>query len=158
VTGALKEGIKGLEHKLGFFAQGGKGMTSRKTPIEIVTRCESLSLDAQPLGYASRMAAKVDSAAVAGRLSALSPRVLLYRAGHWAVVQQGMSDASRSACRYHWLSQSLESFVYEPHEASCSNVRGTATRQKKGRRESRPFEGSHRERKPALYLMNSISR
>ena len=32
VTGALKEGLKGIEHELGVFAQGGKGATSRKTP------------------------------------------------------------------------------------------------------------------------------
>src|SRR5688500_6142092 len=44
VTGALKEGIKGLEHELGFYAQGGKGMTSRKTPSEIMTRCEQMSI------------------------------------------------------------------------------------------------------------------
>src|ERR687895_365944 len=39
VTGALKEGIRGLEHDLGVFAQGGKGAASRKTPSEIVNRC-----------------------------------------------------------------------------------------------------------------------
>src|ERR687889_1139630 len=55
VTGALKEGIKGLEHELGFYAQGGKGKTSRKTPDEIVERCDQLSMDPAPLVYASRM-------------------------------------------------------------------------------------------------------
>ena len=64
VTGALKEGVKGLEHELGFFAGGGKGGTSRKTPGEIVASCEMLSLDPRPLVYASRLAAEVDSAAV----------------------------------------------------------------------------------------------
>ena len=37
--------------------------------------------------------------------------------GRWAVVQQGMNDASRQARRYHWLSEDLESFVDEPHTA-----------------------------------------
>ena len=41
-----------------------KGAASRKTPSEITTACEVLSLDPQPLVYASRMSAKVDSAAV----------------------------------------------------------------------------------------------
>src|SRR5688572_3390625 len=59
VTGALKEGLRGTEHDLGVFAQGGKGATSRKTPAEIVTRCDKLSIDPQPLVYASRTAAKV---------------------------------------------------------------------------------------------------
>ena len=31
-----------------------------------------------------------------------------------------MSDQSRTARRYHWLSQSVTSFVNEPHEAVCS--------------------------------------
>jgi hypothetical protein len=30
VTGALKEGLKGLEYDLGLFARGGKGATSRR--------------------------------------------------------------------------------------------------------------------------------
>ena len=37
--------------------------------------------------------------------------------GHWTVVQQGMNDASRTARRYHWLSEGLQSFVEEPHKA-----------------------------------------
>jgi uncharacterized protein len=126
VTGALKEGIKGLEHELGFYAQGGKGMTSRKTPAEIVARCETLSVDPKPLVYASRMAAKVDSAAVQDGYQLYHHTFFFTRGGHWSVVQQGMSDASRTARRYHWLSESLDSFVNEPHEAICSDVRGTA--------------------------------
>jgi hypothetical protein len=124
VTGALKEGIKGMEHELGFYAQGGKGRTSRKTPAEIVSRCEDLSLDAAPLVYASRMAAKVDSAAVQDGYQLYHHTFFFTRAGHWSVVQQGMSDTSRTARRYHWLSTSLQSFVNEPHEAICSEVRG----------------------------------
>jgi hypothetical protein len=38
--------------------------------------------------------------------------------GEWAVVQQGMNDSY--ARRYHWLSDRLESFVEEPHNAICS--------------------------------------
>jgi uncharacterized protein len=125
VTGALKEGIKGLEHELGFFAQGGKGATSRKTPGEIATRCESLSIDPTPLIYASRMAAKVDSAAVQDGYQLYHHTFFFTRAGHWSVVQQGMSDASGTARRYHWLSESLTNFVNEPHEAICSHVRAT---------------------------------
>ena len=64
VTGALKEGLRGLEHELGIYSQGGKGATSRKTPWEITARCDRLAIDPGPLIYASRMAAKVDSAAV----------------------------------------------------------------------------------------------
>ena len=63
-TGALKEGIRDIEHDLGVYALGGKGATSPKTPTEILDRCERLAVDPGPLVYASRMAAKVDSAAL----------------------------------------------------------------------------------------------
>ena len=64
VTGALKEGLRGVEHELGIYSQGGKGATSRKTPVEIRARCDRLALHPDPLIYASRMADKVDSAGV----------------------------------------------------------------------------------------------
>lgn len=37
VCGALKEGIRGREHELGFFVAGGKGRVSRQTPAEIAS-------------------------------------------------------------------------------------------------------------------------
>jgi hypothetical protein len=123
VTGALKEGIKGLEHELGLYAQGGKGLASRKTPAEILARCEELSIDPSPLVYASRMAAKVDSAAVQDGYDLYHHAFFFTRAGHWSVVQQGMSDESGMARRYHWLSESVHSFVNEPHQAICSDAR-----------------------------------
>ena len=64
VTDARKESLRGVEHELGLYSQGGKGATSRKTPVEIRARCDRLTLDPEPLIYARRMAAKVDSAAV----------------------------------------------------------------------------------------------
>ena len=123
VTGALKEGITGLERELGVFAQGGKGATSRKTPREIADHCESLSLDPAPLMYASRMAAKVDSAAVQDGYQLYHHAFFFTAAGHWCVVQQGMRERTRDARRYHWLSASLDSFVNEPHAAICSDAR-----------------------------------
>ena len=123
VTGALKEGLKGLEHELGVFAQGGKGATSRKTPAEIVDRCDTLSIDPQPLLYASRTAAKVDNAAVQDGYQLYHHTFFFTRARDWCVVQQGMSDGTRMARRYHWLSDSLTSFINEPHEAICSDAR-----------------------------------
>src|SRR5262249_124723 len=44
--------------------------------------------------------------------------------GDWCVVQQGMSDRTRMARRYHWLSEHVESFIDEPHEAVCCDARG----------------------------------
>jgi uncharacterized protein len=123
VTGALKEGLVPVGHELGVFAQGGKGATSRKTPGEIVERCEHLAMDPAPLVYASRMAAKVDSAAVQDGYQLYHHAFFFTAGGHWCVVQQGMSDETRSARRYHWLSDTLDSFVNEPHQAICSDQR-----------------------------------
>jgi hypothetical protein len=45
-------------------------------------------------------------------------------AGGWCVVQQGLNGTSRTARRYHWLSESAASFVTEPHAAVCGDARG----------------------------------
>jgi hypothetical protein len=123
VCGAVKEGLKDIDRDLGFFAAGGKGGVSRKTPHQIVEVCDRIGRDATPLVYASRTAAKVDSAAVQDGYQ-LYHHVFFFTAeGDWAVVQQGMSDATRMARRYHWLSEHVESFVDEPHEAVCCDTR-----------------------------------
>jgi uncharacterized protein len=96
VTGVLK-GLRPLQHELGVFAQGGKGATSRKIPTEILDRCERLAVEPRPLLYASRMAAKVDSAAVQDGYQLYHHAFFFTHGGHWCVVQQGMSDHTRTA-------------------------------------------------------------
>lgn len=123
VCGAVKEGIKDVDRELGFFAAGGKGGTSRKTPAQIAAVCERLGRDPGPLVYASRMAAKVDSAAVQDGYQLYHHAFFFTAAGEWCVVQQGMSDATRLARRYHWLSEHVGDFVNEPHEAVCCDAR-----------------------------------
>ena len=115
VCGALKEGIRGLEPALGLVVAGGKGATSRRTPEELVRWGERLSFDPAPLVYASRMAAKVDSAAVQDGYQLYHHNFFFTRGGTWAVVQQGMNEANRYARRYHWLSEGVSDFVNEPH-------------------------------------------
>jgi hypothetical protein len=122
VTGAVKEGIRGLESDLGFYAGGGKGAASRKTPAEIAAACEALSLDPGPLVYASRMAAKVDSAAVQDGYQLYHHAFFFTRSAGWCVVQQGMNDDNGMARRYHWLSSSVSSYVNEPHAAICAEA------------------------------------
>jgi hypothetical protein len=119
VCGAVKEGLRGVDAELGLFAAGGKGGTSRKTPAQVTDACERIGRDPQPLVYASRTAAKVDSAAVQDGYQLYHHAFFFTGAGEWCVVQQGMSDATRMARRYHWLSEGLTSFVEEPHEAVC---------------------------------------
>ena len=122
VTGALKEGLRGTERDLGIYVGGGKGAVSRRTPGEIANYCDALSMDARPLVYASRMSAKVDSAAVQDGYQLYHHAFFFTPSGGWCVVQQGMNDANGMARRYHWLASSLESFVNEPHAAVCSEA------------------------------------
>jgi hypothetical protein len=123
VCGALKEGLKGMERELGFFIAGGKGRASRKTPLEIEATCNRAAMNGTPLIYASRMSAKVDSAAVQDGYQIYQHTFFFTQAGQWAVVQQGMNEENRYARRYHWFSQGTEDFVCEPHWAVCCDQR-----------------------------------
>src|SRR6476469_5213127 len=107
VCGALKEGLRGTESELGIYVAGGKGAVSRKTPAEITGYCEQLSIDPRPLVYASRMSAKVDSAAVQDGYQLYHHAFFFTASSGWSVVQQGMNDANGMARRYHWLASSL---------------------------------------------------
>jgi len=123
VCGAMKEGIKEMEKELGFYVAGGKGRTSRKTPQEIEEICNQCSIDGIPLIYASRMSAKVDSAAVQDGYQIYHHNFFFTKNGSWAVVQQGLNEETRYARRYHWLSQGVKDFVCEPHWAVCCDQR-----------------------------------
>ncbi len=124
VCGALKEGIKGMETETGFFICGGKGSVSRRTPEEINRFGKYLRVAPESLVYASRMAAKVDSAAVQDGYQLYHHVMFFNRDGKWAVVQQGMNDATGYARRYHWLGTETIDFVREPHHAVCCEARG----------------------------------
>ena len=97
---------------------GGKGGTSRKTPTEIAVAADRHAITAgERLVYASRMSAKVDSAAVQDGFAIYHHSFFFTPQGQWCVVQQGMDEASGWARRYHWLGESVEDFVCEPHAA-----------------------------------------
>src|SRR5918911_897829 len=122
VCGALKEGLRGTERELGIYVAGGKGATSRKTPAEITTACERLGRDPAPLVYASRISAKVDNSAVQDGYQLYHHSFVFTAAGDWCIVQQGMSDETAMARRYHWLSDTVKSYVNEPHAAVCCDA------------------------------------
>ena len=124
VCGALKEAVRGREADFGLYVAGGKGGTSRKTPAEIGAACELLAQEPAPLVQASKLAAKVDNTAVQDGHQLYHHTFVFTPAGSWCVVQQGMSDRTRTARRYHWLSEGLASFVDEPHAAVCCDIRG----------------------------------
>jgi hypothetical protein len=98
-----------------------KGGTSRKTPSEIEAFADRFGFEPARLVYSSRMAAKVDSAAVQDGYQIYHHSFFFTLNGEWAVVQQGMNEANGWARRYHWLSSEVSDFVCEPHAAVCSD-------------------------------------
>ena len=78
---------------------------------------------APALIYASRMSAKVDSAAVQDGYQIYHHSFFFTDKGSWAVVQQGMNEETRYARRYHWFSEGVKDFVCEPHWAVCCDQR-----------------------------------
>ncbi len=117
VMGALKRGLTPLRHELGIYVCGGRGRHSRRTPEELADVGEQTGLDATALIRSSRLVAKVDSAAVQDGYELYLHSFVVTRRGQWCVVQQGMNTALREARRYHWLSESVGSFLDSPHSA-----------------------------------------
>ncbi len=64
VIGALKRGLAPLSAELGVHVCGGRGKHSRQTPGELIAIGERVGFDGSALATASRLVAKVDSAAV----------------------------------------------------------------------------------------------
>jgi uncharacterized protein len=122
VCGALKEGLRDVGAELGIFVAGGKGAASRKTPAEITATCEQLGRDPEPLVYASRISAKVDNSAVQDGYQLYHHSFVFTEKGQWCIVQQGMSDETSMARRYHWLSDNVRDYVNEPHAAICCDT------------------------------------
>ncbi|MCW4044345.1 MAG: DUF763 domain-containing protein [Candidatus Bathyarchaeota archaeon] len=141
VTGILKQALSPEEH--GIAVCGGKGRTSRKTPMEIADVAEKFGFsdnNIQTLEYTSRMTAKVDNAAIQAGYQLYHHAFLLTENKKWAVIQQGMSAEDRTARRYHWLSENVSSFVVEPHNA----IVGDAKREKALNMTAKSSEGARK--------------
>lgn len=117
VIGALKRGLTPLAGELGIHVCGGRGKHSRATPDELVAIGQRVGFDGAALAMASRLVAKVDSAAVQDGFDLYLHGFIVTDDGRWAVVQQGMNGERKQARRYHWLSEDLKSFVDAPHAA-----------------------------------------
>jgi len=117
VIGALKRGLGPLAAELGVHVCGGRGAHSRRTPHELTEIGARVGFDCDTLARASRLVAKVDSAAVQDGFDLYLHGFIVTDEGRWVVVQQGMNGERRQARRYHWLSEGLKSFVDAPHAA-----------------------------------------
>jgi hypothetical protein len=124
VIGALKRGLGPISDELGIHVCGGRGRHSRKTPDELRALGERIGFDGAALTRASRLAAKVDSAALQDGFDLYLHGFFVTDEGKWTIVQQGMNDKKRQARRYHWHSEDLDSFVDEPHSAIDGPVQG----------------------------------
>jgi hypothetical protein len=124
VIGALKRGLQPLSKELGLHVCGGRGTHSRKTPQELMDIGGRVGFDGDALAKASRLVAKVDSAAVQDGFDLYLHGFVVADDGKWCVIQQGMNGDSRVARRYHWLSEGVRSFVDEPHSAIEGRAQG----------------------------------
>jgi hypothetical protein len=124
VIGALKRGLAPLQSELGIHVCGGRGKHSRRTPDELKALGETIGFDCQRLIRASRLVAKVDSAAVQDGFDLYLHGFFVTDDGKWTVVQQGMNGDKRQARRYHWHSEAIKSFVDEPHSAIDGPAQG----------------------------------
>ncbi|MCL5744401.1 MAG: DUF763 domain-containing protein [Acidobacteria bacterium] len=125
VLGALKRGLNPRAHELGIYICGGRGKQSRKTPDELRAVAERTSLDGESLVQTSRLTARIDNNAIADGFQIYLHTFIVSAAGAWAVVQQGMNDATGLARRYHWHSASVRDFTCEPHSAIIGEHQGT---------------------------------
>jgi hypothetical protein len=117
VVGALKRGLAPIQRELGLYVCGGKGAQSRRTPHELREIGDMTGVDAALLERASRLVAKIDSAAVQDGFDLYLHAFFATVDGHWCVVQQGMNEERGEARRYHWQSDQLPGFFESPHAA-----------------------------------------
>src|SRR6187551_558869 len=124
VIGALKRGLTPRAKELGLHVCGGRGSHSRQTPHELLAIGERTGFDGAALAKASRLVAKVDSAAVQDGFDLYLHGFIVTDDGQWVVVQQGMNGDSKQARRYHWHSGDVADFVDAPHSAIDGPAQG----------------------------------
>ena len=124
VVGALKRAINPISKELGIYVCGGRGKHSRNTPNELIQVAERTGLDGKALVRSSKLSAKVDNTAIQDGFSNYLHSFFVTDEGEWAVVQQGMNDASGYARRYHWHSQAFNDFLNEPHTSVIGSNQG----------------------------------
>jgi hypothetical protein len=125
VMGALKRGLNPRAHELGLYICGGRGQQSRQTPDELRRIGLRTGLDGDSLVRTSRLTARIDNNAVADGFQIYLHSFVLTTDGEWAIVQQGMNEASRLARRYHWHSATVRDFTADPHTAIVGQHAGT---------------------------------
>jgi uncharacterized protein len=124
VMGSLKRGLNPRAKELGIYVCGGRGSHSRATPAELLAFGERENREAESLVRTSKLTAKIDNNAVADGFQLYLHSFVVTTEGEWAVVQQGMNEASRTARRYHWHSANVRDFTSNPHSAIVGDSLG----------------------------------
>jgi len=107
---------------------GGKGLTSRKTPEEIVKYGDEIGLSSSSsseLIKVSRLAAKTDSVLLQDGFTLYHHTVIFDRKGSWVVIQQGMSTDLKIARRYHLAWFMSRDPTLESHSGVASDITTT---------------------------------
>lgn len=124
VMGALKRAINPMSKDLGIYICGGRGKLALQTPHELLKIASQTGLNGDALVRSSKLAAKVDNTAVQDGFQLYLHNFIVTNTGEWAIVQQGLNDASGMARRYHWHSTDFNSFLDEPHAGVCGVNQG----------------------------------
>jgi hypothetical protein len=124
VMSALKRGLNPRAHELGLYVCGGRGRQSRHTPDELRAIAERVHLDGDALVRTSRLTARIDNNAIDDGFQIYLHAFVVTSDGDWAIVQQGMNEASHLARRYHWHSASVRDFTADPHTAIVGQPAG----------------------------------
>lgn len=125
VMGALKRGLAPKANELGIYICGGRGRFSRNTPSELRSIASRRGFDGEALVRTSRLTARIDNNAIADGFQIYLHSFIVTAEGEWAVVQQGLNDATGMARRYHWHSAAVNDFVEEPHTGIVGEHQGT---------------------------------
>lgn len=113
-----------IRWEMGIAVAGGKKPKGYRVPEELDQVAEIFGFDEETLRalkYASKMVAKVDSAAIQDGFELYIHLMLVSCEGDWVIIQQGLKPVRNIVRRYHWLSVNLRSFVEEPHSGIISS-------------------------------------
>ena len=136
VMGALKRGLNRRAHELGLYVCGGRGRHARDTPRELLDVADRIGADGDALVRTSRLTARIDNNALDDGFQIYLHSFVVTTDGNWAVVQQGMNDATGLARRYHWHSAAVRDFVADPHTAIVGEPGGAIRNLVDGRAET----------------------
>ncbi|MCS7132323.1 MAG: DUF763 domain-containing protein [Nitrososphaeria archaeon] len=115
-----------IKPEMGIAIVGGKRPEGYRVPEELDRVAEIFGFDEETLRslkYASKMVAKVDSAAIQDGFELYIHIMVVSCEGEWVIIQQGLKPVTNIVRRYHWASINLRSFVEEPHSGIVSAER-----------------------------------